>query len=469
MVWRVCDMRRVALGLILFVGFVVGFGAHASTDGAVANRQPSIRISIGATAKQTFMGFGASQPRDQARLFNLYGAEKVGELARKVYGELGMNWVRVWVASGPDQSLSEMKARFYRGYLDNGYLDTIGAAGARKLLLAPARGEAAPADSMQSYAAKLAQFIFDLDRERGVRIDVTGVANEPAGFSASQLGEAAKYLREELDARGMREVGIVSPECASPDACATRAVTLMKGDRQLWQGLRGVATHSYNMGANAAVENLILDTGKEYWITEAGRALPRNVDEEPGDVAEAAGVAARFLNDMNHSVTHWFWFIGIGHFDKHPNKDSGQVLARPDDQFGAVKFNTKYYYLKQLREAFDLGAIFYPSSSLEEGRMNWGYGQKPAVIASMARNPDGTWGVGVVNITGLPDSKIAQFLRGESYEVELTIPVDAQGRGYQVYRSLPRGIFKWKVLDIPAGSSIKLLVHPQELITLRSK
>jgi hypothetical protein len=430
---------------------------------------PRIELLVQDQPKQVFLGFGASQPRDQSRLFVVYGNERVRALATKVYGELGMNWLRLWVASGNDQDVASMKTLFYKGYIDNGYLDILRAAGVKKLLLAPARGESPPAESMQSYAGKIAQFIYDIRQERGVKIDVTGIANEPAGFSAGQLNEATRALRAELNARGLGEVGIVSPECASPDGCAVKAIAAMKTDSATWPGLQGIATHSYNMGANASIEDLILGTGKEYWITEAGRALPRLVDEDPGDMAEAAGTAARFLNDMNHSVTHWFWFIGIGHYDRHPAKDSGQVLGRPNDQTGGIKLNTKFYYLKQIRATFELGANFYPTNSVQEKRMNWGYGQKPAITAAVARNPDGSWGIGVVNTTGIPDSSIAKFHPGAAYRVELRLPKEALGLSYQVYRSLSGGIFKWKVLAAPQGAVVELLVQPLELITLRSQ
>lgn len=442
---------------------------RATTAPAIEPPVPKIELLVQGKPKQQLRGFGASQPRDQSRLFAVYGAEKVRALAKKVYRELGMNWLRMWVATGPDQDVAAMKALFYKGYIDNGYLDILLAAGVENLLLAPARGETPPVESMQVYAQKLAQFVYEIRQERGIKIDVTGVANEPAGFSAMQLTEATRYLRQELNARGLSDVGIISPECASPDACATRAISAIKADTTTWPGMRGVATHSYNMGANATVENLILDTKKEYWITEAGRALPRLVDEQPGDMPEAASTAARFLNDMNHSVTHWFWFIGIGHIDKHPAKDSGQVLARPDDAMGGIKLNTKFHYLKQLRSTFDLGASFYPTSSVQEGRMNWGYGQKPAITAAVAKNADGSWGIGIVNTTGTPDSRIAKFHPISAYLVELTLPAEATGHSYQVYRSLPGGIFKWKVLVAPQDGVMQLLVQPQELITLRSQ
>lgn len=436
-----------------------------------------INIVINDQLKQVFMGFGASQPGDQQRLFHRYGRERVIGLVNSVYDALGMNWVRLWVHSEADVGVELMKHRFYSGYVDNDYINILKGASPRNFLLAPTRGESPPGDSLDDYAEKLARFISDIRLERGVRIQATGIANEPAGFSAEQVSFTVKALRRHLDARGLADVAIIAPECASPDACATRAISVMKADAEAWRALAGVSTHSYNMGANKRVEALITGTDKQYWMTEAGRALMRKIDtagrkileeEEPGDTIEAATTAARFLNDMSHSVTHWFWFIGVGAFDQHPNKDSAQVLARPDDMTGGIKFNTKYFYLRQLRQTFDLGARFHAVTSTQPGRKTWDHGPKPVIVSAGASNPDGSWGFAVVNTTGLPDSKITKFHAATTYQVAITVPRAARGRSYQVFRSLPDGMAKGELVKPSQNGSISLHVRPLELLTLRS-
>jgi len=462
-------IKYITFVIIIFLDTnAFGVQTDLSTNDNLSNNVKEIKI-INGKQKQTFLGFGASQPTDQNRLFMQYGTARVMALAKVVYGDLGMNWARLWVHSNEKYSVMEMKQKFYQSYADNSYIKILRSSGAKNLLLAPARGELPPGESMQEYARKIAKFIFEINSERGIKINTTGIANEPAGFSAEQLHDAVKFLRIELDALGMHDVGIIGPECASPDACASRSIIAIKSDAISWNGLRGVATHSYNMGANALVENLIGGTGKEYWISEAGRMLPRLVDEEPGEVDEASTTAARFLNDMNHSVTHWFWFIGVGHFDKHPAKDSGQVLARPDDITGGIKLNTKYHYLKQLRSAFDLGAVFYEANSNREKRMNWGYGQKPAITASTAQNPDGSWAIGVVNTTGISTTKIAQYFPASSYRVSIKLPAGASNAVFRSYRSKPDGFLETEIVKVEKTGVVNLLVVPNELVTLRSK
>jgi len=466
------DNMTYQLKLLLFTTIcvinLVSTNTIASPDTQSETLRKEVHVSIGERPKQKFMGFGASQPTDQNRLFTHYGADRVKKISDRVYGDLGMNWVRLWVHSGAKYGVAWMKYQFYKSYFNNGYIDILKSSGVTHFLLAPARGEDKPDESMEEYAIKLAQFIYDVYKERGIRIDVTGIANEPAGFSPEQIRDTVKFLRVNLDSLGMNHVEIIAPECASPDACVVNAIKTIQASPEVWSALRGVATHSYNMGANYKVEELISDTHKEYWMTEAGRGLPRIIDEEPGETAEASGVAARFLNDMNHSVTHWFWFIGMGHFDKHPNKDSGQVLARPSDKNGGIKFNTKYHYLKQLRTVFDLGAQFYSAVGDEEGRMNWGYGQKPAITVSMAKNVDETWAIASVNTTGIDDSRIANFFPSAIYNVSIKVPEEAANLMYKSFRSRPDGYIQSDTLMTDEYGNINFVLQPHELITLRS-
>jgi hypothetical protein len=231
------------------------------------------------------------------------------------------------------------------------------------------------------------------------------------------------------------------------------------------------------MAANHPVENLITGTGKQYWMTEAGQALPLSYDEQPGNTAEASTVAARFLSDMNNAVTHWMWFIGIGHYDSHPNNDSGQYLARPNDATGGIKYNSEYYYLKQLRAVFKLGAVFReaidPSGARKfERRMTWGYGQKPAITVAMAKNPTGFWGIGIVNTTGLTnDGEDAIFNPTNNYQVTVKVPTQAFRKIFQVYRSRSNGLGYDNAERVTANQygSLTVRVAPRELVTLQSQ
>ncbi len=104
----------------------------------------------------------------------------------------------------------------------------------------------------------------------------------------------------------------------------------------------------------------------------------------------------RFLNDVNHRVTHWQFFIGAEQAD--PNGNTGRLLKYETAPFQLTVLQ-KYYYFQQLADTFGVGAVFRHSLSSLEGEMNYAYGKKPRVNAAVARNPDGSWGVGLANFT----------------------------------------------------------------------
>jgi len=433
------------------------------------------QITIGESPRQRFIAFGTSQSgrvNDGYRINYLMGFDPVrrDQMLDMVYRDLGVDVLRLWLPYSETASLEALKTNFYAGYLDNGMLAAIQSRGPKTLLLAPARGETAPSETMQSYATRVAQFISDVFAERGVKIAVTGIANEPAGFTPQQLADAARLLRSELDSRGLQDVGIVGPEWASADSHLLRALDAMKADAQAWAALRGIASHSYNMGATKAVVSRIADTDKEYWQTEAGKqTLVRGTDEQPGNDSEAATVAARFLSDMNHLVTHWFWFIGVNVYDPHPFGDAGQELVRPDNSTGLLKVSTKYHYLKQLvGQTFDRGAVFRSATSLSEGDMVWTYGQKPSITAAVAQNPDGTWAIGIANTTGVEsNSSLSRYYAPATYKVVIKLPERTNGTFTVLRSSATRSLAREPNLVAQDGE-LTAIVGARELVTLRA-
>lgn len=433
------------------------------------NATPEVKSELSYTLlkepKQIFKGFGASQPNGEYRLiYPKYGKDVYETMIQKVYKDLDMNWLRLWVKSGEQWSLERMKSKFYESYIDNGLYNKIKQNGAKHLLLAPARGEKPPTESMPEYAQKLAQFIHDIYKEKGIKVDATGVANEPQGFSKKQIAEAIKNLRKELDQLGMQDVKIIAPEWANADRHAANVLKHLEQDKFVWDSLDGISTHSYNMAANRLLESYAIRSNKDYWMTEAGRGLPRVVDEVEGETDEASTVAARFLNDMNHSVTHWFWFIGYGHYDKHPNKDSGQVLLKPSDD-GGIKKHSKYYYFVQLRNAFDLGAQFYDVQLPTQTRHVWSHGQKPDITLSIAKNPDNSWSIGIVNTTGINvKNSLMKFNPATTYKVSIHLGNFVNNKVFSIKRSSS----KKPSIQAVSNGTLTLDIEPYELITLRS-
>ncbi|CAN5494323.1 hypothetical protein BH09VER1_BH09VER1_42630 [soil metagenome] len=418
-------------------------------------------ITVKAGAEQTFGGFGASQVGEE---FGHYAPEPYrSQMADLVYRDLKARVLRLWVQAGPEHSLAEMKAAFYAQYVDNGVISLITQRGVSTLLLAPARGMDAPKDSLPAYAAKIAQFIADLKTERGMSIAVTGIANEPEGWSGEQLAETIKLLRAELDRRGLEKVGIIAPEDPSANEAYDAHVAALRADPAAWAALAGVASHSYNMALRDEGE-----AGKPLWITEAAD----DGSESGEDEARAASLAGRFLNDLNHGACWWIYFKGFSYSPDVAKDDySASRLTQYDAARGGIVTHLKYYYLKQLLAAFEVGTVLRRCESAAEGRMVYTYGLKPKACAAAGVDPDGSWALGVVNLTGLPGrNEIARWQPAETLEV--TVKIDelatAPDRVFRLTRSragqhaVEGGEVTMK------GGSVSLRIAPMELITLRS-
>jgi lysophospholipase L1-like esterase len=422
-----------------------------------------ISITIPSGARQTLQGIGASQPprTTPPTYYERVDVPRRNQMMDMVYGDLGMKVLRLWVHLSPTITVDGMKHEFYLSYVDSGLIADAAKRGTTTLLLAPATGTKLT-EPVSDYVTKIATFIKAVRDEKNIHINVTGLANEP-NFTQTEVVDGVRLLREELDKRGLTDVGIVAPETANTDKWVYGYIDALKADPRAWAGLKGVATHSYNMAATNEVVKRIQGSGKEYWMTEAGD----NGVEEPGDTKRAASMAARFLSDMNHLVTHWIWFIGIGHMD--PDNDGATKLVRPSSD-GGLKVHSSYWYLKQLRGAFQDGAVFRTATSTRNGDMVWTYGDKPALVSSAAKNPDGSWSVGVVNLTGLNSTNIAKFAPAET--IEATLQVDElAGSGnvpFQLFRSQANGAAKPEGNLTLIDGKATVMLAPQELVTLRS-
>ncbi|MCB1089249.1 MAG: hypothetical protein KDM63_19590, partial [Verrucomicrobiae bacterium] len=307
-----------------------------------------ILLTVEPEAAQIFQGFGSSLATELEPL----PEGVLPDFSKRVFGDLKMNVVRLWAPIGESETVETMLATFARRYLESGRLELARQHGVTTLLLAPARGEEAPAEPMADYGRKLAEFILQLKDRHQVTIHVTGLANEPERFSPQQVVDGVKALRRELDQRGLQEVGIVAPERANNDRASLEMIEAICEDPEALKGVRGLSTHSYSMAANTLIADAITGRNKEFWITEAGNTG----HEEAGDTQRAASLAARMLNDLNHRVTHWIQFIAYADSGNLSlDKDNATKLLVFDRKTGTTFESLQYPYLRMLRVAFPTG------------------------------------------------------------------------------------------------------------------
>ncbi|MBV6623408.1 MAG: hypothetical protein KI793_10800 [Rivularia sp. (in: Bacteria)] len=366
-----------------------------------------ITVTVKQGARQTFAGLGVSQTLSKKPAYSELSQSEKDLLNKLVWNEANFKILRLWFNTNKyaPQPSKQDSSQFVKSFIESGIISDAIANGCKTLLLGPGgipkymgpnKGGYIFDSQIKNYAALLANFIFNLKKEYGVTIHATGVLNEPNDrfirLSKTQWPIMIKTLRKELDNRGLNNVKIIAPELANADSHAVKFIKKIKEDSKAWESLAGISTHSYNMAAIKPISDLIEGTNKEYWQTEAGA----NGREAPGNALNAASAASRFLNDMNQRVTHWIWFIGYLQADA---KDDATRLIRYWSNPFRYDIFQKYYYLKQLSQAFDVGAVFRKSISSLEGEMKWTYGKKPRITVASAENPDGSWGIALSNYT----------------------------------------------------------------------
>lgn len=447
---------------------------------------PAADITLAARPRQTFAGFGTSLTNFDGQ-FDRLPPDVRDQISAAVWKDLKFRILRLWW-SPAEYHRSGQITEFRKRYVDSGIIERANKHGCTTLLLAPnevpeafAAPGARPGDAftyvadehVASYAKLLADFLARA-KAAGVAFNATGILNEPNDrpirFSTSQWPVIVKTLRAELDARGLNDVAIVAPESSNADGWAEEVIDALRKDPAAWAALGGVATHTYNMGATAKIRRQ--SAGKPYWQTESSTPGP-----EPDPAAEqlnAATSMARVIGDLNHGVTHWLWFIG---YEQSDDNDNGTRLirydaARPD---GAVHRLAKYDYFRQLSDTIHPGAAIHPASYRGKTTVEFTYGRKPELLAVGAKNPDGTWGIAIINYTSDRFAGLNAYDRsqagpdpGRTMELTIHLPGLPDRTRLAVHRSNDTARNAADGFIEPGHGRLKVKVAPLELVTLRS-
>lgn len=484
----------LAAGLALSAVFAQLADAQAPTPAPTAT---AVTITVQPGARQTFRGFGVSE-------FN-YGSLGAGTfdrlpparralLWRLLYHDLRLKTLRLWydpATASPAPGKIDISA-FVKSYLTSSLISDARKNGITTLLLGPDHvppymlqnpadhSSRIRPDQIGAYAALLAEIIRQVNA-RGAGLDATGVANEPPWFDAAQMVVAVKDLRAELDKRGLQKVMIVAPESPNNDGVADEYLKALKADPAAWAALEGIATHSYNMASRPEEAAIVAGTGKEFWITEAGGggiAMPAS--EQPVDGLQAASMASRVLNDLNHRITRWVWFIGamdVAHYPVDFDNVQRLIEYQPDRPADWYLPLLKYYYLRRLSQTFDAGAVLRLSQSSLEGDMTYTYGRKPRLNAAAGRNPDRTWGIALSDFTSgafLLDTPLNKDNSGyppQSFAVTVRVPELARAgdipfrltRNSETLRDIDEGTL------VMHNGALTVSIAPTELVTLRAE
>jgi hypothetical protein len=310
----------------------------------------SITITFSAGEKRVFKGLGGSFQDDAGRYPSLSEDTRMA-LAEMVWKGCDFRVLRLWVGFEYDVE-GETFARRYKPYID---------------------------DVMKN-----------LKDNHDIEINATGICNEPhvsGRLHDDQLAPMVKLFRQGLDSRGLNDVRVIAPEDNMDN---TNRWQVIANDGGAMQALSGFALHSYNTCSNMWTFNKLMETGKDGWQTESS--------------GFAVNIAARILSDLNLGMNYWVHFFA--YLDKGEGDDGGATLTKDtricwynwDETFGAFE---KYYYVKEISRALSVGAVMrHGTTDRSDGKqknMENTYGPKPPICAAAGLNPDGTWGIAVVN------------------------------------------------------------------------
>jgi len=415
---------------------------------------PAVRIDIQAGAAQTFGGFGVSEVN--AAIEQLPQPAKAG-VVKALWQDLGITHLRLWWHPNDPNRETE----FVSNFISSNLTRNAQANGVQTLLLAPA---GVPAVNIPQSMQITADWILTLKQKYGVQITVTGIANEPDGWNPTDVATGVITLRQALDSRGLTSVKIIAPEWSNQDDTGLRSVTNCKSNNSCWAALLGVAGHSYDMAATLEWQNAVSGTSKEYWMTEAGYT--------EGELSQVGvTMAGRFLNDVNHHVNVWVWFLGAEQHDPNNIQDYHRLIIIFSN--GTFIMNPVYYYALQLMQTFSPGAKFRTATTanpMPSSDMVWTYGQKPAFNLAAAQNPDGKWGIGLSDSTGIDSNAITKYYAAQSFNVTIVVK-ELETIGsivFATHKSNGRDLNNAVQGQVTMKSgAISIVVNANELVTLR--
>lgn len=342
---------------------------------------------------------------------------------------------------------------FFMRYVNSKVIEFAKQAGVNTLLLAP--GGKNPPTDMSAYVDDIARIINRLKTEAGFQVNVTGLANEPDTWTSADIANGLVKLRNSLNNSGNQSVKIVAPESSNCDDHWYDILIDVKDKYPTaWKNVDYIASHSYNMAALEKWAQLSFTTNKDYWMTESSN---NGLDSETND-NEATSLAGRFLNDMNHGVTNWVYFIAYA----SDTEDSMTKFIVYDIPTNKIIVFCKYYYIKQLFTTFRKGATFRKVLANGSDEMNQTYKSKSPYNAAVAQNADGSWSLSVANGTGI------QEFNPQPYKFTFDVPELAKrsNQKFTVLRTnLTKEIVNEGKITMKKGR-ISIVVYPKEVVTL---
>lgn len=323
-------------------------------------------------------------------------------------------------------------------------------------------------------------------RDAGVPIRAIGWSNKCNTCCSAtcrrdpySIPDGVKKLRTNLDNYGLEDILIIAPETTEwwPRRSAEAGkydfkagdnmlyLKALAGDPDAVDALGAFATQTYGTGVTQEMQELVAATNKPYWQTLSWMLGSGNAHT---DTLLGPSTAGALMSDLNHGVSTWFFWTWSDVLDLNSKPATAS----------AVKPFPRYYFMTAISEAFDVGAQFRRCSlnpATPNTDMHWNYERDHTVMSTVARNPDGTWSIAVLNLTGLRaqmgESSFDQS-KAKPYEVGVAIDELSNLPSLAMQVRSVKGAasaIQEKADATMKGGKVTLTVEPLELVVLQTR
>lgn len=374
-------------------------------------------VTISVTAKRYPFPFRGSGTNWEGLVQDRFGGANASA-ANALFGGSGLKLrtVRLWLHHNNFKGKTA-----YQYYYGSGTMGALLSAGATEIWGTGIPGNAGEgALNIDAETTRWADVVKDI-RDKGGKFNGLDFCNKPnTNFSGcfrhspEQVAQGIAMLRQKLNQRGLQDVKITGPSTIEwfprpapqhaekydyQQGDTIRYLTAIQNNAAALAAVDAFSIQNYGMGVTDEMYGFAERAGKEFFTL-------LNATDPPSGTPSASIVSGQFLSDVNHGVTMWvYWLAHSGGSSYYP------ALAQ----------------LKNLNQAFDVGAHFYKMQSDKDADMHWNYsGTGTAhnnVIAAAAVNPDKSWAVGMVNLSGIKSQHYASsFSGGSTKSVTVHIP-----------------------------------------------
>jgi hypothetical protein len=228
--------------------------------------------------------------------------------------------------------------------------------------------------------------------------------------------------------------------------------------------LDAIELQSYGWSHTEEVQQLAIQHGKEQWVA---LSATDGISNNNGDPVLSPVSAANLLANINHGVTHWNYWV----WDQLANFNTGELNRR-----GKV--------LQHIGKSFQEGALVRKVLSnpyVFSERMFWNFydinnpanNRQPELVAAAAENKDGSFVIGLVNLSGVEAQHFnSKFYAAKAKVVDVNLTFEEfqpnQVAVFQIQRSDPNGAYSTPGNAYLFKNKMTVSINPQDLLILKT-